>query len=147
MNFNSSASTTSATLPSSSFEVSVLFPSCQFVNFCVVLQWYEVRRRLEATTSPASLTSFAAQSCLSLHHQVICGGLWAFKTSPGLRVLNLPGCYAVAKVLCSKGGEKVTTTIRWSRSLHCHIVNKTLAPRLLSSCRHGCDVLKIFWQV
>ena len=60
MNFNSSASTTSATLPSSSFEVSVLFPSCQFVNFCVVLQWYEVLWRLEATTSPAPPTSFAA---------------------------------------------------------------------------------------
>ena len=43
--------------------------------------------RLEATTTPASPTSFAAQSLFS-RHQVFCGGPWAFKTSPGLRVLN-----------------------------------------------------------
>ena len=66
------------------------FSSSQVVKLCQLLCGVATVRgvgRLEAETTPASPTSFAAQSLFS-RHQVFCGGPWAFKTSPGLRVLN-----------------------------------------------------------
>ena len=99
MNFNSSASSTSATLPSLSFEVPVLLclifccGGCQRVRDDVVYG---------CQTSP----HLRLASQLSHHHQVSCGGLWASQDFPlptGVRLLCQAATLlgpALAKGLC-----------------------------------------------